>query len=108
MFKYHNISYSRRKFVVRNVIVQMVFRIVSAVTILGYLRYIMIFKYLGGIPNVAALVWQMLQVQYSCKHVLICCAFKMKQQDESLRYVSEPVVMYSTEYCNAEEKDFEL
>ena len=34
MFKYHNISYYRRKFVVRNVIVQKVFRIVSAVTIL--------------------------------------------------------------------------
>ena len=33
-FKYDNISYSRRKFVVRNVIVQTVFRIVSDVTIL--------------------------------------------------------------------------
>ena len=34
-------------------------------------------------------------VQYGCRHVLICCVFKTRQWDESLRYVSEPVVMYS-------------
>ena len=55
----------------------------------------MIFKRLAGIPNVAVLVWPIVQVQYGCKHVLICCAFKTRQQDESLRYASEPVVMYS-------------
>ena len=53
------------------------------------------FKRLAGTPNVAVLVQQMEQVQYGCKHVLICCAFKTRQRDESLRYVSEPVVMYS-------------
>ena len=34
-------------------------------------------------------------VKYGCRHVLICCAFKTRQWDESLRYASEPVVMYS-------------
>ena len=34
-------------------------------------------------------------VQYGCRHVLICCVFKTRQQDESLRYASEPVVMCS-------------
>ena len=55
----------------------------------------MIFKRLAGIPNVAVLVRPMVQVQYCCKHVLICCAFKTRQRDESLKYASEPVVMYS-------------
>ena len=55
----------------------------------------MIFKCLLGIPNVAVLVRPMVQVQYGCKHVLIYCAFKTRQRDESLRNVSEPVVMYS-------------
>ena len=73
----------------------MVFRIVSAVTILGYMGYIVIFKHLAGIPNVEVLVRPMVQVQHGCKHVLICCAFKTRQGDESLRYASEPVVMYS-------------
>ena len=73
----------------------MVFRIVSAVTILAYMGHIVIFKRLAGIPNVAVLVRPMVQVQYGCKHVLIRCTFKTRQLDESLRYASEPVVMYS-------------
>ena len=55
----------------------------------------MIFKRLAGIPNVAVLVRPMVQVQYGCRHVLICCAFKTRQWDESFRYASEPVFMYS-------------
>ena len=55
----------------------------------------MIFKRFAGISNVAVLVRPMVQVQYGCKHVLICCAFKTRQWDESLRYTSEPVAMYS-------------
>ena len=54
-----------------------------------------IFKRLVGIPNVAVLVQPMVQVQYGCEHVLICCTFKTRQWDESLRYASEPVVIYS-------------
>ena len=57
--------------------------------------YIVIFKGLGGIPNVAVLVQLMVQVQYGCKRVLICFAFKTRQWDESLGYASEPVVKYS-------------
>ena len=53
----------------------------------------MILECLAGIPNVTVLVRPMVQVQYGCKHVLICCALKTRQRDESLRYASEPVVM---------------
>ena len=55
----------------------------------------MIFKRLAGILNVAVLVRPMVQVQYGCKYVLICCRFKLRQRDESLRYASELVVNYS-------------
>ena len=56
--------YSRRKFVLRNLIAQTVFRIVSAVTIMKTIRgiewdiynVILNFKRLKGIPNVAVLV----------------------------------------------------
>ena len=55
----------------------------------------MTFKRLVVIPNVAGLVRPMVQEQNGYKHVLICCHFKTRQRDKSLRYTSEPVVMYS-------------
>ena len=58
MIKYHDISYSVPKMVLRNVTVRTVFRIVSAVTIpKNHMWYrIVIFSRLEGIPNVAPLV----------------------------------------------------
>ena len=99
MFKYHNISYSRQKFVVRNVVSavqnQNCFSCYNSENYQWYrMGNIVIFKLLARIPNVAVLVRPMVNVQYGCKHVLICCAFKTRPRDESLRYVSEPVVMY--------------
>ena len=71
--------------------------------------YIVIFKHLAGILNVAVLVQPMVQVQHGCKHVLICVLLKRDSGMSHLgtrRNLLLCTVLH--QYCNAEEKDIEL